>query len=241
MENLKKWSLRIEDGAQFYSSIRNETEVISLSENLASKFNGCYAVNNSTIAFFIDGEFYVTPYTSEAIRVLKTNGFQEKSFYVPLSNGEIPIEIKTQGFWQGLKEAASSLYKKEFIADCEKWCDDHHIRAISEEHLKDCFRMPDSGVPVRLHCYEDIYYPICDSLMLNAFVEGKLGRFGRNNGKVVFVYRDGNTYVAKGYGIVKYLKSAGFQEIGLFVPFSNNEEIIDSRLKYQWESIPKKR
>jgi hypothetical protein len=68
----------------------------------------------------------------------------------------------------------------------------------------------------------------------------KLGRFCTNNGKVVFVYRDGHTYVFRGYRIVDELRNAGYKEAGLFVPFSNGEQITDPYLADQWEKVSKK-
>lgn len=240
LDKLKEKSIQIEDGMEVFYPQFGKTEVIVFSSDLVPKFSGCFAVNNSTVAFCANGLF-VTPYTYEVVESLRSYGFWERGFYVPLSNGEMPVEFKAQNKWQRLKEEASRFYHKQFVADCEDWCDKHGIRAIEEQYLKDCFKIPDRGVPVKFHNYEDTYYPICDNLIMDAYVVGKLGKFSSNNGRVVFIYRDGGTYVAKGYWIVKYLRSAGFQEIGLFVPFSNNEEIRDPNMKKIWESLPKKK
>jgi hypothetical protein len=56
---------------------------------------------------------------------------------------------------------------------------------------------------------------------------------------VVFVYRDGHTYVTKRYRIISELREAGYRETGMFVPFSNGEEILDPDLREKWESISK--
>lgn len=60
-----------------------------------------------------------------------------------------------------------------------------------------------------------------------------------NNGKVIFVYIDGKTYVTKGYKIIDELREAGYKEGELFVPFSNGEAIVDPFLKKKWDDIKK--
>ena len=65
----------------------------------------------------------------------------------------------------------------------------------------------------------------------------KIGHYCTNNGRVVFVYRDGHTYVTRGYWIKRELDKAGYKESSLFVPFSNGEQITDSFLAREWERI----
>lgn len=102
--------------------------------------------------------------------------------------------------------------------------------------MERCFKIPRSGVPVKHLYYEDTVYPACSETMLDCTVADKLGSYCTNNGKVVFVYRDGHTYVAKGYWIVSELGKSG-----LFVPFSNGEQITDLGLASQWEALTKKK
>jgi hypothetical protein len=60
-----------------------------------------------------------------------------------------------------------------------------------------------------------------------------------NNGIVVFVYRDGHTYVTKGYKVIQHLCDAGYREKCMFVPFSNGEEIMHDGFRAKWEAIRK--
>ena len=55
----------------------------------------------------------------------------------------------------------------------------------------------------------------------------------------MFVYRDGHTYVTKGYKVLQYLNDAGYREKCMFVPFSNGEEIMHDAFREKWESIRK--
>ena len=235
MDSLKKGVVRVYSGMIAVFPQFSQEEVLNVSE-LASKFNGCYAMNNSTVCFVSDNEVFVTPYTRTAMRTLLSAGFYEKYFYVPFSNGDYPKSEQSK--WNALRENAHQSYKADFVSDCEAYCDKHHIASISEETLANCFEMPENGVRVKHLYFEDIYYPIMNQHCLDCRCDN-LGHFCYNNGRVVFVYRNGKTYVAKGYKILNELRAAGYSESGLFVPFSNGEEIQDYALRVRWESITK--
>ena len=112
---------------------------------------------------------------------------------------------------------------------------------LSAETMERCFKIPRSGVPVKHLYYEDTVYPACNETMLDCTVADKLGNYCTNNGRVAFVYRDGHTYVTKGYCIVSELEHAGYSKSGLFVPISNGEQITDFGLASQWEALTKKK
>jgi len=204
---------------------------------MTPKFNGCYATNNSTVCFVSDNEIFVTPYTRNVIRALNAAGFCQKYFYVPFSNWDYPKAEQSK--WNLLREKARQSYADDFVEDCAYYCDKHHIGTISEEMLQNCFEMPATGVKVKHLYYEDCYYPIINSTCFDSIAADRIGKYCTNNGKVVFVYRNGKTYVAKGYAIVNALRDAGYTETGLFVPFSNGEQIQEYALRARWESITK--
>lgn len=236
MDSLKEEAVRVYTGMIAVFPQFSQEEALNISE-LAPKFNGCYATNNSTVCFVSDNEVFVTPYTRITIRSLRSAGFCEKYFHVPFSNGDYP---KFEQFkWNALREKARQSYAEDFVEDCVSYCDEHHIGTISEETLRNCFEMPSAGVKVKHIYFEDCYYPIINSTCFDCCAVDHIGHFCCNNGRVVFVYRNGKTYVAKGYKIVNELRVAGYTESGLFVPFSNGEQIQDSVLNARWESITK--
>lgn len=236
LDSLKEGAVRVYTGMIAVFPQFSQEEVLNISE-LAPKFNDCYATNNSTVCFVSDNEVFVTPFTRRALRSLRSAGFCEKHFYVPFSNGDYPKSEQLR--WYSLREKARKSYAEDFVEDCVSYCDEHHIGTISDETLRNCFEMPSSGVKVKHHYFEDCYYPIIDSACFDCTAVNNIGHFCTNNGKVVFVYRDGKTYVTKGYSILKELRAAGYSESGLFVPFSNGEQILDFALKTRWESITK--
>lgn len=235
MDSLKKGAIRVNFATIAVFPQFDQEEPLNISE-LVPKFNGCYATNNSTVCFVSDDEVFVTPYTRITMRSLNSAGFCEKHFYVPFSNGDYPKSEQLK--WNILKEKARQSYKADFVSDCEDYCDKRHIGTISEETIANCFEMPESGVRVKHRYFEDTYYPIMNQSYLDCRSE-KLGKYCCNNGRVVFVYRNGKTYVAKGYKILNKLRDAGYIESGLFVPFSNGEEILDDTMRVRWESIKK--
>ena len=237
MDSLKKdGAIRVYSGMiAVYPQFAQE-EALNISE-LAPKFNGCYAVNNSTVCFVSNNEVFVTPYTRNTMSTLRSAGFVEKYFFVPFSNWDYP---KNEQFkWNSLREEAHKSYEEDFVEDCVSYCDEHHIGTVREETLLNCFEMPATGIQVKHLNYEDNYYPIINSGCFDCIAIDRIGRFCTNNGRVVFVYRNGKTYVAKGYKILEELRAAGYTEASLFVPFSNGEQIVDRALRDRWESIKK--
>ncbi len=238
MKNLQENSIRIPGAILVcWPQYGGKEETINMTD-IGSKFNGAYCVNNSTICFVIDHEVFVTPYTREAMAAISNSGLVEKYFYVPFSSGDYPKYEKAK--WQRLRELASESYYRDYESDSAKWCDDHGIGKLSEETMEHCFKIPRTGVPVKHLYFKNTHYPACNEHCVDCTVINKLGLYCTNNGKVVFVYRDGHTYVTKGYWILDELRRAGYRESGLFVPFSNGEHITDSYLAAQWEKISRK-
>ena len=236
IKELTNDSVRVYAGmVAVYPHFKTE-EVINFNFDAAT-FNGCYAVNNGTLAFIINGELYVTPATRKGYKVLRENNFIQKYFYVPFSNGDYPKEEKCR--WEYLWKMARKSHEEEFIEDCSKYCDEHNIGILDEDILTNCFIMPTTGVRVKHLHFENVYYPVITSTCLDCIAVDHLGTYCTNNGKVVFVYRDGKTYVTKGYKILEKLRAAGYKEKSLFVPLSNGEQIIDPVLAEQWEMIKK--
>ena len=236
IEELINDSIRVIPGMIAVYPQYSQEEVINVSE-IVPKFPGRYATNNSTVAFVHNGNFFVTPYTRSAMNLLAANGFKEAYFYVPFSNWDYPKAEKYR--WEQLRAKAHKSYEEDFVADCNRYCDEHGFGEISEETLQRCFKMPSTGVHVKHLYFEDFYYPIINTLCLDCIGVERIGHYCSNNGRVVFVYRDGGTYVAKGDKILEELRSAGYKEMGLFVPFSNGEQIQDRVLRAKWDALSK--
>ena len=213
-----------------YSNIEKTLDV----SDIKSKFNGAYSTNNSTICFVYNKEVFVTPYTREALATLRKAGLKRDYFYVPFSNWDYPRDWHFE--WQHLRKLADESHYRDFETDCEAWCNDHGIGSLSEDTLKRCFKIPREGVPIE-KLYKDTVFPKCNEYSMDCTTVDRLGNYCSNNGKVVFVYRNGHTYVTKGYWIINELKMAGYKETGLFVPFSNGETITDHCLAAEWEHI----
>ena len=203
-----------------------------------AKFNGHYSANNSTtIGFICQNRYYVTPYTARAIATLVENGFIEASFYVPFSASDYPKREAKR--WKFLQEKAKKTPEENFSAECEKFCNEHHIGALPPLVMKKSFMIPVEGLRVKHVCYETHTYPVITQFKLDNLARDSLGTYYMNNGIVVFVYRDGHTYVTKGYKVLQYLNDAGYREKCMFVPFSNGEEIMHDAFREKWESIRK--
>lgn len=240
MELIKeKGAIRVYPGMKVVCPKSAPNFPINLSK-ITPRFNNCYAIHNEIICFVSDDEVFVTPYTRITINILDSAGFCEKFFYVPFSNGDYPKSEKSK--WNSLLEKANQsnkeAFNKAFTQGCISYCDDHNIGKISDTALKSCFEIPVTGVKVKLSNFEDYcYYPIVDTTSFDLSVVDYIGHYCAKDKNVIFVYRDGKTYVAKDHKIIQLLESAGFTPSCMFVPFSNGEQIIDPTLKAHWESI----
>lgn len=211
-------------------------EILDVSD-LVPKFNGCYAVKNSTVAFVFNNEVFVTPETRKVREVLNRAAFRMSCFPVPFSDYEYPYEEKAK--WEMLKERAREARAEELAEDCALYCNEAGVGKLSEQTLKNCFEIPESGVWVDFPSYPTCYFPIITTATLNMMTVQKIGKYCKNNGKVVFVYQNGKTYVAKGYKIVDELEAAGYKEDSMCVPFSRGEVIREPALKARWEALAK--
>ena len=108
MKNLKENSIRISSAITVcWPQYGDKEETLDMTD-IESKFNGCYATNNSTICFVIDHEVFVTPYTRSAMSTIVNAGLTEKHFYVPFSDWDYPKYEKAK--WQRLRELATESY-----------------------------------------------------------------------------------------------------------------------------------
>lgn len=215
----------------------NSKEEIIYPQETVSKFNGrFYAANNSTIAYVSDDHrLFVAPFTTSIHNVLLRNRYVEKHFHVPFSNGDYPKHAAER--WNALRQAAHREYCAERVRTCYEWSDQHNIGFIDDKLLAHTLEVPETGIPFHSpRGYDDVYFGEYQNSVWSGLTT--IGRFCRNNGVVAFVYRDGYTYIARGYRhIIPALLAAGYTEAAFFVPLSNGETITDAELAGKWESL----
>ncbi len=234
IEDLKKDAVNVYDGMIAVWPQYGKEEKVNFN---CATFNGAYCTNNGTLAMVIDNTLYVTPSTRAARELLEEEGFEEKYFYVPFSNGDYPV--KEQWTWENLKAKANATHYQEFLEDCAKYCDEHGIGEVDESILSNALEIPHGGIRIMHLGYESKVHPVINSILLDSYSAERLGAYCCNNGRVVFITRDAKTYVTKGYKILDSLRESGFKEKSVFVPFSNGEEILDSEYAFKWAQIKK--
>lgn len=232
IENLIKDSVRVYKGmTTVYPQYNNAEEKINFD---AATFNGSYASNNGIIAYIIDNVLYVTPATKRAYKVLGEN-FKKRDFYVPFSNWDYPKEEKKN--WQKLLRKQKRLHVRDLMQDCEQYCANNGIGALKKTTLNKCLIIPSTGIKTKKCNYENYIYPKVSQAAFKETMQNFIGKFCKNNGRVVFVYKDGTTRVTKGYWILQELMENGYKEKSFFVPFSNGETILDPIFRERWEKI----
>lgn len=128
---------------------------------------------------------------------------------------------------------------QEYEKFCSEWCDKHHIGRLSQAELKRCLKIPTGGLRVDHPHFAAVYFPHCGLSDGENIITQRLCNFYQENGKVLFVYRDGNTYLTQGYWAIEKLTNIGFYRgLGRIpIPLScNNSKITDPTLAAKWEA-----
>jgi len=200
---------------------------------------GTYCQNNGRVVFVDDkGETHVTPFCAEMIALLRTAGYKERSLYVPLSNGEVPADEMLKLKWKQLCGLARKSFEKREAerkkARLQKLAQNKGIKELPSTIYRLSFKIPENGMDTLfLGTEKDITRPIYDWEL-----ETALGSYCQNNGRIVFVDANGETYVSPHcQEVAAILEEAGYTPGSLFVPLSNGEEIVNEELKAQWQEL----
>lgn len=143
------------------------------------------------------------------------------------------------------KECGQPFVRRYRFADyedaCRAFADQHGFGEIAKDSLAICLRIPPSGMMVQRRDFIKILYSpvVSEERWITDRAKKRIGGYAEDNGIVVFVYRDGHTYVAKGTGIIAELKRAGYEERPMNVPLSSaDEQIMSPYLRETWEKMP---
>ena len=236
MDSLKEIAVHIHTG--MVSVFPNEaTESrLDLSE-IKKEFNGCYSLQSPTISFIHNSEMYAIPYTDRVVRSLEVAGLKRANFYVPFSQGDYPKNETSK--WVYLKEMVVQSYIEDLMEDCIEYSDKNGIGELDEETLANCMELPFMGIAVEGVGYETCYYPMLNIGRGAEEIARYVGKYNIESETVMFVYRNGKTYLTRGYGILRKLKHAGYTEKNILVPLAHGERIKDKELQKRWETIRK--
>ena len=142
----------------------------------------------------------------------------------------------------------------DFLGLCTTWCDEHNIGTLSDELIeKNSICIPEEGVTVEEVCsgmrLKEKYIPVLDGkefLGDKLFTE-RIGKYtiSSDEKRLVFVYRNGKTYVTRNTPeVLDELKANGYKEMSenyiVVVPFSSIETIVDIDLRKKWDVIIKR-
>ena len=239
MKHLKEMSLKVYPGMEIFWPTTGIVDSIDMTL-VVRKFGKqkVYAIgeNHRAICYLYNGETYVTPYVRAIIGMLESSGYRRESFYVPFDFYEVPR--RQQEEWKQLCRLAAETYRYDFVNDCEHWSNEHGVKRLSHSILRKCFEIPEDGMIVRHATFDERISPVLNQSKPDPMMSSYLGRYSFYRGLVVFVYRNGKTYVAKGYGLIRRLRHAGYKDTGIFVPFSDGSVPVDQKLRIKWNTLP---
>lgn len=179
---------------------------------IIDKYKGAkvYCLRNSTVAFIECGVMYVTPYTRNVVNSLRKHNFSSEMFYVPFSNGELPVADSVG--WLRLKSMAKAENKKVFEEDCTRWCDEQGILNLDDGTLDRCVKLPLRDVEeFDSDTMEKMTFFIND-MSFNINTVDRLGLYCKDKDSIAFIYRDGHTYITNDMSVEEKLVKNGFRE-----------------------------
>lgn len=241
LENLKKSSLAVTEGMEIINPFSQRVENLYL-KPIIRAYDNSFSIYNKAICFIDHEEVFVTPYNRKSASLLQEAGLTRRSFHVPFSNGDHPKDESKYKEWLRLYNRGIKVLVKEFEEDCEKWSDDHGIHSLPEEDLGKCLRIPSHGVLIKNHEGSvGKVMPVCNEKVLDSIDVNYLSTYSTKNNTVVFVYRNGHTYVSPALsGIGHALQQAGYRDTVLYIPFSDGEVILDQSIATAWQYLVEK-
>ena len=235
IKELVKNSIEITEKMEVFNLEEQTTE--TLSSNLINHREKEFSIKRNEMAFTVDGSLYVTPYSRAAKKLLEKEGFEEKSFYVPFSDGTIPK--KDALFWSHLCQKVAKQKNGNLLYECKETAKRKGIKKIPKKFLNESLIIPAEGVGVSRCGVYSKYHPMINTQkeILNTEESNCIGTYSYSNRVTIFVYVDGNTYVTKNQEIVNKLQKSGFKETKMFVPFASGEKILDSYFAERWQRL----
>lgn len=235
IKELVKNSIKITEKMKIFNVEKQTTETVP--SELIHQRDEEFSIKGNEIAFTVDGNLYVTPYSRTAKKLLEKKGFREENFYVPFSDGTIPK--KETLFWSHLCQKVAKQKKGNLLYECEETAERKELEEIPKKFLNKSLIIPAEGIGVSKCGVYAKYYPLINTQkeVLNTDESNWIGTYSHSNRVTIFVYVDGNTYVTKNQEIVNKLEKAGFKETKMFVPFASGETILDSYFAERWQRL----
>lgn len=224
-------------GSETEEAIASNTDGRVIKERL--KQMGTYDVNNGTVAFIDDeGRINVGHATEENFGVLEKHGYIRGSFWVPFSNGEVPVDIKLRQQYFEMRQKGIEANKQRNIRE--------HIRIYSEIAEKKGVKPVEGGMWMMVDGIEyrgwgneagrvDVN---TDGYNMAIRRVDQVGTYDSNNGRVAFVDHQGGMWVgASTRENWEALTQAGYKRGSIWVPFSNGEVPADREIYQQLRDV----
>ena len=234
MKRIKtEFSIQLEEGMLVFDQ-NSGAEKELLLENLIKNFDYRYNFNSRYVCFVDERNVYLSLNSPKILDTLEDHRIKQDNFMMPLSESEtLKYQQSRVSF---MAERIADAEKQDFIKDCIAFSKVNGIFSVNSKTLNKCFEIPDEGIDVVRDGAIITYWPYISCRHSVDDIEF-IGKYCAHNGKVIFVNRDGRTYIAKGYGIIYELEKSGFHLKKMFVPLSYNETILDDSLDKAWSSI----
>ncbi|MBR2708945.1 hypothetical protein IKE98_01275 [Candidatus Saccharibacteria bacterium] len=217
-----------------HPNIGTRQEKVLDTAKIRRDFPNSYSVKNFTVCLVHSGRVLVTPSTRNKLTCIEEAGLKFADFEVPFADGSFPADPLKMEKWMRLKHSASGANHRDYERDCSDWCDKRGIGTLNDDLKSRCIKVPRSGIPVSHLGVEWRIYPLCNERRADSKVLLRLGKYCSRDGKIIFVSREGYTYISKYCSLASDLERLGYKKDDLPVPLINGEIITDPKLARKW-------
>ena len=216
-------------------------ERLTMAAQIAAMPRCSYDQNNGVVAFkTADDEFRIAPYSRRLSLALTEAGYVTTGIFVPLSNGEQLVIPEQRQEWALITARVQVQRNEDRVEACRQtYLAEARVQGIKHGVAQSAafegrlvkadgalFMVPPGRAP---EIYPSAFdHTLRDEVTLRA---PQVGRYATNNGLLAFVDETGTTYVVKSTERNdQIMRAAGYNEGGVFVPFSNGEILLDPDL-----------
>ena len=188
--------------------------------------NRSYLCKDEVVIFTVHGRTYATPFSESAIKILNEEGFkylQSKN----IKRMEGAIEQIRQRELSGRRW--KTLAREAVFIRRENYADEMGFEPMSDVIMNNCYRIPDEGIQITNGMNLYTYKPWIPDGYFGPMVS-MIGKFNTLGDMVVFIYRDGYTYLTNAevnrMDVIEELLKSGFIQAPINVPLSRVGEVI---------------
>ena len=100
---LMEKAIQVVPGMQIVTELGEVTQIADEWLKSWTAKEKCFGTDNGSVAFIVDGKYFIMPFTIEILEILEKAGFQDESISVAIAGWKEPADPEIKARWQVLK------------------------------------------------------------------------------------------------------------------------------------------